>query len=286
MTVETTGHGAPANSSQYVEHHLTNLTNLWHKQEQLVDFSVFNVDTVFFSFLTGVVGLFFLWLIARKVTSGVPSRTQAAVEALVEMVDAQAKTIVHGDRSFVAPLALTVFFWVFLMNAMDWLPIDLPASIIGWLHLDIPYSRVVPTADINGTMGLALGVFVLMIYYGIKVKGLGGFGRELISAPFGKHPFLILPNLSINLVEYFSKTLSLGIRLFGNMFAGELIFVLIAMMGAAWGSVAVGVGVGLAFGQVVAGLLWALFHVMVVALQAFIFMMLTLVYIGQAHESH
>lgn len=286
MTVETTGHAAPANSSQYVEHHLTNLTNLWHKQEQLIDFSVFNVDTVFFSLLTGVVGLFFLWLVAKKVTSGVPGRTQAAVEALVEMVDAQAKTIVHGDRSFVAPLALTVFFWVFLMNAMDWLPIDLPASIIGWLHLDIPYSRVVPTADINGTMGLALGVFVLMIYYGIKVKGLGGFGRELISAPFGKHPALIVPNLSINLVEYFSKTLSLGIRLFGNMFAGELIFVLIAMMGAAWGSVAVGMGFGLAFGQVVAGLLWALFHVMVVALQAFIFMMLTLVYIGQAHESH
>lgn len=286
MTVETTGHGAPANSSQYVEHHLTNLTNLWHKQEQLIDFNVFNVDTVVVSLLTGMVGLFCLWLVARKVTSGVPSRTQAAVEMLVEMVDTQAKSIVHGDRTFIAPLALTVFFWVFLMNAMDWLPIDLPAAMIGWLHLGIPYSRVVPTADINAPMGLALGVFVLMIYYGIKIKGLGGFGRELVSAPFGKSPFLILPNLAINLVEYFSKTLSLGVRLFGNMFAGELIFVLIAMMGAAWSSEAMGMSVGLAFGQVFAGLLWALFHVLVVTLQAFIFMMLTLVYIGQAHESH
>ncbi|MFZ1892039.1 MAG: F0F1 ATP synthase subunit A [Formosimonas sp.] len=280
------GHAAPANMAEYFQHHLTNLTNTGHKQEALVDFHIVNLDTVFFSVLMGVLGLFFLWLVARKVTSGVPSRTQAAVEALVEMVENQSKSIVHGDRTFVAPLGLTVFFWVVLMNALDWVPIDLPAKIIEWTGLHLPYARIVPTADINGTMGMAFAVFFLMIYYSFKIKGAGGFGRELISAPFGKHWSLILPNLLINCVEYFSKTVSLGVRLFGNMFAGELLFALIATMGAAWATDSIGTSVALAFGHVVAGSIWALFHVLVVLLQAFIFMMLTLVYVGQAHESH
>ena len=280
------GHHVPANSSEYIGHHLINLTNSGEKQTKLVDFSVINVDTVFFSVFLGLFGLFLLWLVARKVTSGVPSRTQAAVEALVEIVDDQAKAIVHGDRTFVAPLALTVFFWVVLMNAMDWVPIDLAGwlnNVFGW-HLS--YTRVVATADINATMGMALGVFLLMMYYSLKIKGLGGFAHELISAPFGKHWALIIPNLFINVVEYFSKTLSLGIRLFGNMFAGELIFALIATMGAAWGTVSMGTGIGLALGHLIAGSIWAIFHILVVLLQAFIFMMLTLVYVGQAHESH
>ena len=172
--VEKAGHHAPENSSQYIEHHLTNLTNLGHKQTSLVDFSVVNLDTVFFSVVLGALGLLLLWCVARKVTSGVPSRTQAAVEALVEMVEEQSKSIVHGDRTFVAPLALTVFFWVVFMNAMDWVPIDLPSAIIGWLHLDLPYTRIVATADINATMGMALAVFMLMMYYSLKIKGFGG----------------------------------------------------------------------------------------------------------------
>ncbi|AXF84761.1 ATP synthase subunit a [Ephemeroptericola cinctiostellae] len=280
------GHHVPANSSEYIGHHLINLTNSGEKQTKLVDFSVINVDTVFFSVFLGLLGLFLLWLVARKVTSGVPSRTQAAVEALIEIVDDQAKAIVHGDRTFIAPLALTVFFWVVLMNAMDWVPIDLAGwlnNMFGW-HLS--YTRVVATADINATMGMALGVFLLMMYYSLKIKGLGGFAHELISAPFGNHWALIVPNLFINIVEYFSKTLSLGIRLFGNMFAGELIFALIATMGAAWGTVSMGTGIGLALGHLIAGSIWAIFHILVVLLQAFIFMMLTLVYVGQAHESH
>jgi F-type H+-transporting ATPase subunit a len=284
--VEKAGHHAPENSSQYIEHHLTNLTNLGHKQTSLVDFSVVNLDTVFFSVILGALGLLLLWCVARKVTSGVPSRTQAAVEALVEMVEEQSKSIVHGDRTFVAPLALTVFFWVVFMNAMDWVPIDLPSAIIGWLHLDLPYTRIVATADINATMGMALAVFMLMMYYSLKIKGVGGFAKELVTAPFGKHPLLAPFNLGLNIVEYFSKTVSLGIRLFGNMFAGELIFALIATMGAAWGTVSMGTGIGLAIGQLLAGSIWAIFHILVVLLQAFIFMMLTLVYVGQAHESH
>lgn len=279
-------HHVPANSSEYIGHHLINLTNTGEKQAKLVDFSVVNIDTIFFSVFLGFLGLFLLWLVARKVTSGVPNRVQTLVEMLVEMVEEQSKAIVHGDRTFVAPLALTVFFWVVFMNAMDWVPIDLPSALNNAFGWHLPYTRIVATADINATMGMALAVFMLMMYYSVKIKGLGGFAHELISAPFGSHPALIVPNLFINVVEYFSKTLSLGIRLFGNMFAGELIFALIATMGAAWSSAHLGSSIALAFGHVFAGSIWALFHILVVLLQAFIFMMLTLVYVGQAHESH
>ena len=280
------GHHAPANSSEYIGHHLINLTQSGEKQTKLIDFSVVNVDTVFFSVFLGLLGLFLLWMIARKVTSGVPSRTQAAVEALVEMVEDQSKSIVHGDRAFIAPLALTVFFWVVFMNAMDWVPIDLPGWLNNHLGMNLPYTRIVATADINATMGMAFAVFLLMMYYSLKIKGVGGFAHELVSAPFGAKWYLAPIKLGLNIVEYFSKTVSLGIRLFGNMFAGELIFALIATMGAAWGTVSMGTGLGLAVGQVIAGSIWAIFHILVVLLQAFIFMMLTLVYVGQAHESH
>jgi F-type H+-transporting ATPase subunit a len=195
------------------------------------------------------------------------------------MVDNQAKSIVHGDRSFIAPLALTVFVWVALMNSLDFLPVDMFSAFFHWAGLEgvFPHHRVVPTADLNGTMGIALGVLALMLFYSVKIKGLGGFIHELFAAPFGiwMAPF----NLLLNIIEFAAKTVSLAMRLFGNMYAGELLFLLIALLG----STATAFGF---VGHVIAGSLWAIFHILIVVLQAFIFMMLTLVYIGQAHEGH
>jgi F-type H+-transporting ATPase subunit a len=184
---------------------------------------------------------------------------------------------VHGDRTFIAPLALTVFVWVVLMNSMDFLPVDLFAFILKSLGLGEMHFRVVPTADLNGTLGMSLGVLALMLYYSVKIKGLGGWIHELFAAPFGIYmaPF----NFLLNVIEYAAKTVSLGMRLFGNMYAGELLFLLIALLG----STATVFGF---VGHVIAGSIWAIFHILIVVLQAFIFMMLTLVYIGQAHEGH
>lgn len=275
-TVEGAAAHAPT-ASEYIKHHLGHFSN--HHQTSVVDFSIINMDTIFWSVFCGVIGSLLMWMAARRATSGVPGRFQAAVEMIFEMVDNQAKAIVHGDRSFIAPLALTVFVWVALMNSMDFLPVDAPSALISLLGLGevFPYQRVVPTADLNGTLGISLGVFALMIYYSIKIKGFGGFVHELFSAPFGiaMAPF----NLLLNIIEYAAKTVSLGMRLFGNMFAGELLFLLIALLGAmatTFGFV----------GHVIAGSIWAIFHILIVFLQAFIFMMLTLVYIGQAHEGH
>jgi F-type H+-transporting ATPase subunit a len=220
-----------------------------------------------------------MFLAARRASPGVPSRLQAFVEMVVEMVDDQAKSIVHGDRRFIAPLALTVFVWVALMNSLDFLPVDLFSAVFRWLNIEhvFPHHRVVPTADLNGTLGIALGVLALMLYYNVKIKGVGGFVHELFSAPFGiwLAPF----NLLLNIIEFAAKTVSLGMRLFGNMYAGELLFLLIALLG----STATVFGF---VGHVIAGSMWAIFHILIVLLQAFIFMMLTLVYIGQAHEGH
>lgn len=278
------GHTVPANAQEYVVHHLTNLTQTGVKQKNIVDFSIINLDTVFFSVLTGVLGLLFLLWVARKVTSDVPSRVQTAVESLVEMVEGQSKSIIHGDRTFIAPLALTIFFWVVLMNTMDLIPVDLVGWLIGILHIPLNYTRIVPTADINGPLGMSFAILILMVFYSFKIKGVGGFVRELFSAPFGIKlaPF----NLILNLIEFLAKSVSLGMRLFGNMFAGELVFVLIALMGAAWSWDSLGMSIGLGLGHWIAGTIWAIFHVLVILLQAFIFMMLTLVYLGQAHEAH
>jgi F-type H+-transporting ATPase subunit a len=261
-------------ASEYIVHHLGHLST--KHQDKIVDFSIFNMDTIFWSVFAGVIGCLFMWLAARRATSGVPGRFQAFVEMVVEMVDDQSKAIVHGDRRFIAPLALTVFVWVALMNSLDFLPVDLFSSVFRLLGIDI-HHRVVPTADLNGTLGIALGVLALMIYYSLKVKGVGGWIHELFAAPFGiwLAPF----NLLLNLIEYAAKTVSLGMRLFGNMYAGELLFLLIALLG----SMATTFGF---VGQVIAGSMWAVFHILIVFLQAFIFMMLTLVYIGQAHEAH
>ena len=255
----------------------------------MVDFSIINYDTVFFSVVLGVVGLFLMWLVARKSTAGVPGRAQAALEILIEMVGSQAKAIVHNERSrkFVAPLALTVFVWVFLLNSMDFLPVDLLPTLwqkaTGNPHA---YLRVVPTADLNGTLGLSVGVLLLCFYYNIKIKGLGGWVHELFTAPFGNHPLLWLPNFLMQVIEFVAKTVSHGMRLFGNMYAGELLFLLIALMGMAFPSMSPLGGSLLWIGHLITGTMWALFHIFIVVLQAFIFMMLTLVYLGQAHESH
>jgi len=272
-TVEAAGHAAPT-ASEYIVHHLGHLST--HHQEKIVDFSIINMDTVFWSVAMGVLGCFIMWLCARKATSGVPGRFQAFVEMIVEMVEDQSKSIVHGDRSFIAPLALTVFIWVALMNSLDFLPVDLFAGIFRLMGIDI-HHRVVPTADLNGTLGMSLGVLAVVIYYNLKIKGVGGWLHEWLAAPFGIYmaPF----NVLLNLIEYLARTVSLGMRLFGNMYAGELLFLLIALLG----SMATAFGF---IGHVIAGSMWAIFHILIVFLQAFIFMMLTLVYIGQAHEAH
>ncbi|WP_028220042.1 F0F1 ATP synthase subunit A [Paraburkholderia oxyphila] len=271
--------------SEYIAHHLTFFSN--KPQTSVVDFSIINYDTLFWSILTGVLTIFILWLAARKVTSGVPSRYQGAIEMLVELVEDQSKAMIHGSRAFIAPLALTVFIWVALMNTLDLVPVDLVTRIIGVLGLStvIPHQRIVPTADVNATFGMALGIFVLMLYYSVKIKGLGGWLHELISAPFGAHPLLWIPNLGLNIIEYVAKTVSLGMRLFGNMYAGELLFLLIALLGGLW-SFDLNFGVLGFIAHVIAGSVWAIFHILIVLLQAFIFMMLTLVYLGQAHDKH
>jgi F-type H+-transporting ATPase subunit a len=280
------GHAPTA--GEYIVHHLTHLQN--KKQTSVVDFSVVNWDSVFYSVALGVVGCWLLWLVARKVTSGVPGRFQAAVEFLVELVDNEAKGIVHNaqSRKLVAPLALTVFIWIFMMNAMDLFPVDL----LPWIaeKMGIHYQRVVPTADLSITMALSLGVLIVCLIYNVKIKGVGGWAHELVSAPFGtsKNPLFAIPlgivNFAMQMIEFVAKTVSHGMRLFGNMYAGELIFMLIALMGGAWSLSAT--GIGLAIGHVIAGTVWAIFHILIITLQAFVFMMLTLVYIGQAHDSH
>ena len=276
MAAGAAEHAAPT-ASEYIVHHLGHLST--RHQEKIVDFSIINMDTLFWSVAMGILGSLIMYIAARRATPGVPGRLQAFVEMVVEMVDDQAKSIVHGDRSFIAPLALTIFVWVFLMNSLDFLPVDLFSSLFSLLGIEhlLPHHRVVPTADLNGTMGIALGVLVLMLYYNVKIKGIGGFIHELFAAPFGiwLAPF----NLLLNLIEFTAKTMSLAMRLFGNMYAGELLFLLIALLG----STATAFGF---VGHVVAGSVWAIFHILIVLLQAFIFMMLTLVYLGQAHESH
>lgn len=279
MTTETAAHAASSapTAGEYIGHHLGHLSN--KHQDKIVDFSIIHYDTLFFSITLGIFGVLIMWLAARRCTAGVPGRFQALVEMLVELVEDQSKQIVHGDRTFIAPLALTVFVWVFFMNSMDFLPVDLFAWFMhNVFHID-SHLRVVPTADLNATLGMSCGVLILMLYYNIKIKGAGGFVHELFCAPFGSNPVMWLPNLLLNFIEFAAKTVSLGMRLFGNMYAGELIFLLIALLG----STATWWGFGM---HVIAGSIWAIFHILIVALQAFIFMMLTLVYIGQAHEGH
>jgi len=266
--------GEELTPTSYISHHLTFLTHPVGEGS----FWALNVDTIVTSIILGVLGLGFFWWVVRGATSGVPNKRQAFVELAVEFVDTQVKGVFHGDRhKFLAPTALTVFVWVLLMNAMDFLPVD----IMAWIYERASHQehwRGVPTADVNTTFALSLSVLVLSIYFAISAKGLGGWIHELFCAPFGAH-FLLWPaNFLFNLVEYISKPLSHSLRLFGNMYAGEIIFLLLWLWAAT--------GLTGSIASVVLGLGWAIFHVLIVVLQAFIFMMLTAVYIAMAYESH
>ncbi len=288
---------APETGAEYVAHHLHHLAS--GEQHGLFDPSIVHYDTLFFSLLTVAIVLIVLRLTATRATTGVPGRFQALIEWMVELVEEQAKAMVSVDRSFAAPLALTVFFWVAVMNAIDLLPVDLIPSVAALLGYD--HMRPLPTADINAPLGMALGVLVLSLYYAIAIKGLFGWIRELFVAPFGAvhlsaNPLtwigavlLALANFGLNIIEYVSKTFSMGMRLYGNMYAGELLFFLIALLGGSFAldstqSMVMGSVLGLL--HVFLGFCWTIFHILIVLLQAFIFMMLTLVYIGQGQESH
>lgn len=269
--------GSPA---EYISHHIQNLTygqkadGSWgvaHSAQEATQmgFMAVNLDTMFWSVLTGVA---FCWLFrVAAVSASVqkPSRWQLCVEMLVEMVATSVKDAFHGRNALIPPLALTIFVWIFLMNLMDLVPVDFVPHIA---HLmGIEYMKIVPTTDVNATFGMSLSVFALMIYYGIKVKGPGGFLGELAFHPFGK---ALLPvNLVLETVSLIAKPLSLSLRLFGNMFAGELVFVLIAALTPF-------------YLQWLLSVPWAIFHILVITLQAYIFMMLTIVYLSQSHESH
>jgi F-type H+-transporting ATPase subunit a len=270
---------SPGGLTEYIEHHLTHNTGT-------VFGGNFHWDSWLVSLALGLVFVIWFGLAARKATAGVPGKGQAFVEIVVEWVETQVKDVFHGDRRFIAPLALTIFMWVLFMNTMDLLPLDLPAAIItlfgGSEAAHHTYLRIVPTADVNTTFAMSLSVFVLTIFYSIKAKSLGGWIKELFTAPFhadgtlGKIA-LIIPNFVLNLVEYLSKPVSLAMRLFGNMYGGELVFMLIAGLFTSWLFFLPGV----VFGSV-----WAIFHILIILLQAYIFMMLTVVYISMAHDAH
>jgi len=271
-------------SGQYIAHHLQNLqvckleTGEWVWNQCAGNLMAINVDSMFFSLLLGVVFIWTFGKAARAATSGTPGKLQAFVEIVVDFIDGIVKDSFHGKSKLIAPLALTVFVWVFLMNLMDLIPVDwLPTAA---LAVGIPYLKVVPTTDINVTFGMSLAVFVLIIFYTIKVKGVGGFVREMTMQPiapptrgFGliAAPLIIAFNLILEVVALLAKPLSLSMRLFGNMFAGELIFILIALVGV-W--------------QLPLHFAWAVFHILIVTLQAFIFMMLTVAYLSLAVEEH
>jgi F-type H+-transporting ATPase subunit a len=278
---------------EYIRHHLVHLQNT--KQTSIIDFSVINIDSVVVNIILGALVCFALYSAAKKATSGVPGRFQAAVEILFEMVDNQAKSVIHNaqSRQLVGPMALVVFVWIFMMNFMDMLPVDLLPQI--WHSvgpaMGLPdYLRVVPSADLSTTLGLSTSVLIMCVFYNIKIKGIGGWSHELVCAPFGtsKNPIwailLGVVNFLMQMIEFLAKTVSHGMRLFGNMFAGELVFMLIALLG---GYAAMSMSGALFFvGHIIAGTVWTLFHILVITLQAFIFMMLTLIYLGQAHDAH
>ena len=259
--------------ADYIGHHLT----FFSRPIGDGGFWTLNLDTIAVSIVTGLLVLGFFWWVARRSTSGVPGKVQGLVEYVFEQVDHNVAGIFHGDRNkFVGPLALTVFLWVLLMNSMDFIPADLGATATHGINEH--GFRLVPTADVNTTFALALTVWALMIGFAIKVKGVGGFIHELFCAPFGSNPVLWPLNFLFNIVEYISKPLSHSLRLFGNIYAGEIIFLLLWLMATAglfWGGLAVGLA-----------LIWALFHILIVLLQAYIFMMLTVVYVQMAHEGH
>ncbi|TWG89745.1 F-type H+-transporting ATPase subunit a [Luteimonas sp. J16] len=282
---------AGSSPSEYVTHHLK------HWQISIGDgaFWTLNVDSLLVSVVVGVLTMGTFWVVARRATSGVPSRFQAFIEMAVGFIDTQVKDVFHGNRSFVAPVALTIFMWVFMMNALKMVPVDFFPGLAHAAGLE--YFRVVPTTDLNITSAMALAVLLLMLAFAIGAKGVGGFGKELLTAPFhgnGVMKVVLAPaNLALNIIEYLSKPVSLAMRLFGNMYAGELVFLLIALLGAAGGNLVMEAGLAakaggvLAFiGAVLAGAAWSIFHILVITLQAFIFMILSVVYFSMSTEAH
>jgi F-type H+-transporting ATPase subunit a len=259
-------------SGAYIKHHLTN----WQVSIGEGSFMTLNVDTLLWSTILGVAFLAVFRSVAKKTTVGVPGKFQCAIEMVVEFVQNSVKETFHGKNDLIGPLALTIFVWILLMNSMDWIPVDWIGKIaefIGGLMGVDPshvYMKAVPTTDLNTTFALAIGVFFLIIFYSIKIKGFGGFFKELTTQPFG-HPLLYPVNFILEVVTLLARPLSLALRLFGNLYAGELIFILIAMMG---------------LFQLPVHFMWAVFHLLVIPLQAFIFMMLTIVYLSLAHEDH
>ena len=277
------------NSGEYILHHLTFLSN--KAPHGIVDFSVINLDSVFFAVLLAVAFGGSFYLAARKATAGVPGKFQNFVELVVEFVDNQVKDSFHGTSKVIAPLALTIFCWVFLFNAMDLLPVDLLPTVARGAGIE--HLKVVPSTDLNVTFGMSITVFILIIYYSIKMKGLGGFIGELTLQPFSSknvavQALLVPINLLLELVTLFARPVSLALRLFGNLYAGEMIFLLLALLtlSSGFGGLAtVGGWLGL-IAQGVLGLAWAIFHILIITLQAFIFMVLTVVYLAMANEHH
>ncbi|HSS70851.1 MAG TPA: F0F1 ATP synthase subunit A [Casimicrobiaceae bacterium] len=269
----------PQDATSYIQHHLTFFAE---PVAESGGFWTLHYDTIITSFVLGVLVLGFVWLVVRKASSGVPSRAQAFAELLVEFVNSQVRSMFHHDYRIVAPIALTVGLWVLFMNLMDLLPVDL----MSWVYANVFHLhawRQVATADVNTTFALSLSVLGLMIYYSIRIKGMGGWLHELYGSPFGMRPLwaaplLILFNLLFNAIEYISRPLSHSLRLFGNMYAGEIMFLLIAVFAASG-------YLGVFFGSVFQAS-WILFDGFIAILQAYIFMMLTIAYIAMAHEHH
>ena len=273
-------------TGEYIGHHLQNLTFGQHPdgswgiahsaaEAQAMGFWAFNVDTMFWAVVLGIAFYMLFRNVAKQASSGVPTRFQAFVEIIVEFVDTSVRESFHGTSKFIAPLALTLFVWIFFMNLMDLIPVDWIPELT--MAAGVPYQKVVPTTDVNATMSMALTVFIMIIFFSIKIKGVSGFIGELTGQPFaakgtlGKAVFF-LPNLLLETVALLAKPISLGLRLFGNMYAGEMIFILIALL-PFWI-------------QWVLSVPWAIFHILIITLQAFIFMVLTIVYMSMAHESH
>jgi F-type H+-transporting ATPase subunit a len=285
-------HEAAHTSAEYIKHHLQNLTygqlpdGSWgvaHSAEEAKEmgFWALNLDTFIMSLLLGAVIMFLFRRVATSIVTGAPSGLQNFCEWAIEFIDSSVRGSFSAKNNMVAPLALTVFFWVFSMNLMDLIPIDWVPGLLGLLG--VPFFKVVPSTDPNATFGMAIGVFLLVLYYSVKMKGFGGFMGELTLQPFGKWGMPV--NFLLEGVNLIAKPISLALRLFGNMYAGEMIFILIALMGGAWAGFSMG-GVTLFGSQILLSLGWAIFHILIVTLQAFIFMTLTVVYLDMAHQEH
>ncbi|MBK6597031.1 MAG: F0F1 ATP synthase subunit A [Proteobacteria bacterium] len=268
-------HGIEETPTAYIVHHLKHL-------QVGEGFWTWHVDTLFMSTLLAIVTALFLYAGARKASAGVPSRFVSFIEMIYEFVDGQVADVYHGNRAFLVAVALSLFTWIIAMNAMDLIPLDAPGYIAALFGAE--YWRVLPTADLNGTIAMAIVILFLIIGAAIRAKGLKGYAHEWITAPFGGNPLLWIPNFALNVVELLAKPVSLSMRLFGNMYAGELLFMLIALLGMA---AALSLGGSLLFlGQLIAGAAWAIFHVLIILLQAYIFMVLPIVYIAMAEEHH